>query len=192
MDDSVHVWLAPAGNSSAAHTLLLDLAASLLGGTPSLHHAPSGQPRIAGLAVSLSRSHSWIAAAASFAAPIGIDIEDIHPREVNALANRWFTPTELHWMSRQPDTMRAFLRLWTAKEAVTKALGHPLSPEALHRPMPLPTGPLPTTPTLAVQHLPNTPNAVLAVAAPTSTPEIHLTEYHGPRPLNPSVIARDN
>ncbi|MFI6673908.1 4'-phosphopantetheinyl transferase family protein [Kribbella sp. NPDC050470] len=186
MGDSVHVWLAPAGDPSAAHTLLLDLAASLLGGTPSLHHTPTGQPHIDGLSVSLSRTPTLTAAAASFAAPVGIDIEDLHPREVGGLARRWFDPLELQWLTGQADQLTAFLHLWTAKEAVGKALGLGLHNTGLRRRMPLPptndpplrAGLVPSAPTLAVLHPPVDKQTILALAAPATTAELAVTTHH--------------
>lgn len=180
------MWLAPAGDPSAAHTLLLDLAASLLGGTPSLQHEPTGQPRIDGLSVSLSRSREVVAVAASLGAPIGVDVEDIHPREVDALAHRWFDPLELQWLTGQADQLTAFLQLWTAKEAVGKALGLGLHNAGLRRRMPLPptnlpplrAGLVPSAPTLAVLHPPVDKSTILALAAPATTAEVVLTTHH--------------
>ncbi|MFG1620993.1 4'-phosphopantetheinyl transferase family protein [Kribbella sp. NPDC049227] len=142
MGDSVHVWVAPAGAESraTAHALLLDLASTLVS-SPSLHHADNGQPYVDGLAVSLSHSRNLVVVAASLSGPLGVDVEDVHPREVTALAQRWFDPAELQWMSEQPDHLIAFLHLWTAKEAVGKAVGQGLRNAGLRRRMPLPADP---------------------------------------------------
>ena len=68
---------------------------------------------------------------------VGVDLERIRPRpRAQALAERFFTPQEAHWLATSAptdcDRDRAFLRLWCAKEAVLKAHGHGLS-FGLHR-----------------------------------------------------------
>lgn len=77
------------------------------------------------LDVSLSHGGGWIAAAVSDEGRIGIDVE--REREVSAgLEARSFAPAERAWLDAAPDAAerRARLfRLWTAKEAYTKALG---------------------------------------------------------------------
>jgi len=57
--------------------------------------------------------------------PCGVDIERIRPglRE-QEIAERFFCPQEVQWLSR---TQMGFARLWTAKEAIIKALGGGLS-----------------------------------------------------------------
>ena len=158
MASQVHLRLAPAGAEprATAHALLLELASTLVD-DPVLTHDDAGRPRIPGLAVSISYSHRFLAVAASYDGPLGIDLEEVRPREVDPIANRWFTPQELEWMSGQSDRLRAFLQLWTAKEAVGKALGTCLENGGLRRPTP---------PGLTVVHLPTTEAAVLAVALP--------------------------
>ena len=89
-------------------------------------HAPSGAPRVLAPASSLKISVSGRAdfcAVAMAEAPIGVDIEPsraieppwslLHPNERRAL--------ETLTGEARAD---AFLRLWTAKEAYLKALGH--------------------------------------------------------------------
>jgi len=195
----VHVWVAPAGDDqrSTAKDLLLELAGALLDGTAELHYEPTGQPCVDGLAVSISHSRNLVAVAASAVGPVGVDVEDVYPREVAGLARRWFDPTELEWMVRQPDELTAFLHLWTAKEAVGKALGHGLRKAGLRRRMPLPLIPGTVRHTrdnlmlraglvdlvhgdeagLAVVHLP-VDEAVLAVALPAAATEVVLTVHH--------------
>lgn len=60
----------------------------------------------------------------------GIDVERrrARPRAL-AIAERYFTPREAAWLARLPPGARdqAFLALWTAKEAVVKALGRGLA-----------------------------------------------------------------
>jgi 4'-phosphopantetheinyl transferase len=209
----VHVWLKPVGRDqrSAAHALLLELAGTLLAGTgsegvPVLRHDAAGGPHVDPLGVSISHSQRLVAVAAGLPGPVGIDLEDRHPRTVTALAQRWFTPAELAWMSVQPEELEAFLHLWTAKEAVGKALGTGLRSAGLSREMPPPTirGPLPPTISavggrakngsvpealvgglvpaeqeLVVVHLPVVADAVLALVVPVGTPAVEVLEHHG-------------
>ncbi|TDW17042.1 4'-phosphopantetheinyl transferase family protein [Kribbella kalugense] len=170
--DPVHVWVAPAGAEprAAAHNLLLDLASTLIS-SPSLHHDSDGRPHVPGLAVSLSHTHDLVVVAAAADGPIGVDVEELHPREVRELANRWFAPEELDWMSTQSSQLKAFLLLWTAKEAVGKALGRGLRQSGLRRPMPLGGGAVESEPSLLVTYVP-WKYAVLAVAAPIGLTEI--------------------
>lgn len=156
MASPVHLRLAPTGAEArpSAHALLLDLASTLVD-DPVLTHDDTGRPRIPGLAVSISYSHQLVAVAASYEGPLGIDLEEVRPRDVDPIANRWFAPQELEWMERQPDRVRAFLQLWTAKEAVGKALGTGLENGGLRRPTPA---------GLTVVHPPTAGSAVLAVA----------------------------
>ncbi|MFI5711720.1 4'-phosphopantetheinyl transferase family protein [Kribbella sp. NPDC051620] len=211
----VHVWLKPVARDhrSAAHALLLDLATTLLTdtdtgfkGAPVLRHDAAGAPHVDPLAVSLSHTDRLVAVAAGLSGPVGIDLEDRYPRAVTALARRWFTPAELAWMSVQPEELEAFLHLWTAKEAVGKALGTGLRNTGLSRQMPPPTVPGPLPPTIAgplptptarepraplvgglvaseghlvVVHLPVRADAVVAVVVPVGTPAVEVCEHHG-------------
>ena len=138
--EPVHVWVKPVDSDqrSAAHALLLVLAATLVGGEPVLRHDEAGRPHVDGLWVSVSHGHDLVAVAASAAGPVGVDVENRRSFEVTGLAKRWFDPAELAWMAAQPDEVEAFLRLWTAKEAVGKALGRGLRGSGLRRLMPLP------------------------------------------------------
>ncbi|MFG1815595.1 4'-phosphopantetheinyl transferase superfamily protein [Kribbella sp. NPDC049174] len=210
-DGRVHVWTAAAGDDqrSTAKDLLLELAGSLLGRSMDLRREPSGRPYVDGLAVSISHSRTLVAVAASAAGPVGVDVEDVYQREVAGLARRWFDPSELEWMAGEADELTAFLQLWTAKEAVGKALGLGLRNTGLRRRMPLPTSPVPaeqaprvevgadsggpgdarlpalrgslvpSEPDLAVLHLSVDQPAVLAVALPADAGEVLLIEHHG-------------
>ena len=115
--------------------------------------------------MSITYTQHRIAVAASYDGPVGIDLEEVHPRDFLPLANRWFAQRELDWMARQPDQLRAFLRLWTAKEAVGKALGAGLQRSGLRREMPPDGSPVASEPDLAVTYVPCA-GGVLAVAAP--------------------------
>ena len=57
--------------------------------------------------------------------PCGVDVERSHARlSEHSLAERFFCPREVKWLRR---TQNGFLRLWTMKEAVIKAVGRGLS-----------------------------------------------------------------
>jgi 4'-phosphopantetheinyl transferase len=179
--EPVHVWVAPAENDqrSAAHELLLSLAESLLGGRPVLRHDELGRPHLDPLWVSVSHGHDLVAVAASASGPVGVDLEQRRTFEVAGLAGRWFDPAELAWMAGQPDEVEAFLRLWTAKEAVGKALGRGLRGSGLRRLMPLTDGLVPSEPELAVVWVPIEAAVVLAVAVPAGARAVEVCEHQG-------------
>ena len=160
----------------------------------------AGGPDSAPLWVSISHGTDLVAVAASALGPVGIDLEQRRHLEVNGLANRWFDPAELAWMTSQHDEAAAFLHLWTAKEAVGKALGKGLRNSGLRRLMPVPVpgvrqgGPLlggliPSTQQLALVHLPVDGGAIVAVAVPAGTTSVEVVEYHGAA-LRRAVVSR--
>lgn len=117
----------------AAH-LLTRLCAQRLTGLPASElvlrqrcdacDRPHGRPYIAGmesLYVTLSRSRSWVAAAAATAA-IGVDIEPVGSGRMGNgdLYEAVLTPCELEEVKRAEEPEVAFLRLWTCKEALVK------------------------------------------------------------------------
>jgi 4'-phosphopantetheinyl transferase len=129
--EPVHVWLSTTTENprATAHDLLQQLATSL-GHPTALTHTPTGRPVIEGLHISLTHTTGIAAVAATHTGPIGIDVEQLRDFPVAAMATRWFAPTEA---TSSPET---FLRLWTAKEAVGKALGTGLRSQGLRRRMP--------------------------------------------------------
>ncbi|HPO29755.1 MAG TPA: 4'-phosphopantetheinyl transferase superfamily protein [Candidatus Hydrogenedentes bacterium] len=81
---------------------------------------------------SISHSGSVICAVVSARVIPGVDVEEIRPRKnVNALAERFFTKKEADWVREakfpgtdlSDDEVTRFLRLWTRREAIVKALG---------------------------------------------------------------------
>jgi 4'-phosphopantetheinyl transferase len=94
---------------------------------------PGGKPYVVGArGLSFSVSHSGAVGAIAVATegPVGVDIEVAGSRRnVARLARRWFSSAEIAALERLPPDLRArsFLRCWTAKEAVAKAVGEPLS-----------------------------------------------------------------
>ncbi|MEU7840919.1 4'-phosphopantetheinyl transferase superfamily protein [Micromonospora sp. NPDC049114] len=154
--DTAYVWVGrdTGGRPGPAVRLLRQAGAALLGRAEAevvLAHGPAGNPvvRIAGpesveLPVSVSRAGRVVVVAARAAGPVGVDVEQVRALPALALARRWFPPAELAWLADRPEAGRAaeFLRLWTAKEAVGKALGVGLRGGGLLREMPPPGLPL--------------------------------------------------
>jgi 4'-phosphopantetheinyl transferase len=89
--------------------------------------APGGKPvLLPGPAFSLAYSGSVLAVAVSGSPSVGVDVErrrDV-PR-ASAIARRWFSEGESRALSEvvEPEQNEAFLRLWTAKEALAKRHG---------------------------------------------------------------------
>ncbi|MHA7277231.1 4'-phosphopantetheinyl transferase family protein [Arthrobacter sp. Hz1] len=125
----------------AAHAVFRLLAARVLGGTPSqaaeLHVTRScracgsdlhGKPAIGGVELSLSRSaEAILIASAPAGRPIGGDIERIPDVLFDGFDA--YTLSALERDQFRPDDAGSRLRLWVAKEAVLKAVGHGLTVE---------------------------------------------------------------
>lgn len=82
------------------------------------------EPR--GLHVSLSHADAVVAAALSWDAPVGVDVERLRPlADRGALARTALSATERQAVEELPAALRdaQVLRFWTRKEAVAKALG---------------------------------------------------------------------
>ncbi|WP_432942391.1 4'-phosphopantetheinyl transferase family protein [Kribbella sp. CA-253562] len=181
--EPVHVWVSTTDENPrpAAHHLLRHLATSLGHAAPLIHTA-TGRPVVDGLHVSLSHTTGVIAVAATHTGPVGVDVELRRDFPVGAMAARWFTPAE----AGRVDSPAAFLRLWTAKEAVGKALGQGLRNQGLRREMPavltgeptmdeqlLVAHVVPSEPLLVV-HVHTDLDVVLALAFPRSVTEVVL------------------
>lgn len=106
-----------------AHAMLKALAAQDCGMAPEaldLRHDAKDRPFIAQqpqLHVSLSRSKDAVACAVTRAAPIGVDIEEIDSKPVDAGLLGAFVVTN------EPVTTRQFYLQWTSLEAFWKACG---------------------------------------------------------------------
>jgi 4'-phosphopantetheinyl transferase len=106
--------------------------------------SPGGGPLLggaaAGLHASVSHGRGITAVAIAELGPVGVDVEPIRPLPAVALARRWFAPAEAAWLHAQPPAhaAAAFLRLWTVKEAIGKALGTGLAGGLLSRDLGLP------------------------------------------------------
>ncbi|MGL4511918.1 MAG: 4'-phosphopantetheinyl transferase family protein [Lacipirellulaceae bacterium] len=112
----------------AARGTLRELLGEAVGAPPAelrFDVGPGGKPRLVGGGPEFNLAHSdgWGVLAVA-AEAVGIDLE--RPREVatrDALARRWFAPSELARFLATDDPQREFFRLWTAKEAVVKLAG---------------------------------------------------------------------
>ena len=86
--------------------------------------SPDGKPLLANGSLDFSLSHSgeWVLCAVS-SQLVGVDVE--LPRCTLATARRFFALEEVAMLESLPKSAQAdaLLRLWTAKEAFTKALG---------------------------------------------------------------------
>jgi len=126
---------------AAAHTALRRVLSEYLGVPPrevvlGRHPCPRctrarhGRPRIdrppVDLEFSLSRSGPHWLLAVTAGHPVGVDLEDDRPLDVGGAATFVLSAAELAHVGSAPDDTarrRAFLRCWTRKEAVVKAIG---------------------------------------------------------------------
>jgi 4'-phosphopantetheinyl transferase len=95
-------------------------------------YGDTGKPRLATpcpevpLSFNLSHSGDWILYAFAHNRAVGVDIEEVKPREnADALVRRFFAPAELAAWENIPPLKRtdAFFAGWTRKEAYVKARG---------------------------------------------------------------------
>ncbi|WP_329113070.1 4'-phosphopantetheinyl transferase family protein [Streptomyces sp. NBC_01465] len=125
----------PAGRFvfAASRLLMKHTAAAVLGADPAdldIAYQPGGRPTLRGfgeeLHLSLAHTEELIVAAVSRSGPVGVDTES-GTREISydLLRSHVCTPAEAEVLDVLPDGERTarFLRLWTLKEAYTKALG---------------------------------------------------------------------
>lgn len=101
-----------------------------------LGHGPQGKPEIVRgpgspeVHFNLSHTAGLVGCAISTEHLVGFDVEGTaRQRDVLSIADRFFSAAEARYLRDLPAARRAeaFLRLWTIKEAVTKALGGGLS-----------------------------------------------------------------
>lgn len=182
VQEQVELWIrrGAGGERVAARDLLVEAGAALLGGprdTLAVRHDQGGRPWVLRgddrLAVSVSHCDGVAVVAASRTLLVGVDVEPLRTVPVTAMARRWFRPEEVEWLAGLDDPAPAFLRLWTAKEAIGKAFGTGLRGDGLRREVPMPDsdpstlgvpGPVPGAPDAALAHL-DVHGVVLAVAA---------------------------
>ena len=150
-------WLSPAEHARASRfgrpTLatryiagranLRWILAGYLGGSPMgvpIERAASGRPHLAGIDrldfnVSNTREVALIGVTALAQARIGVDVEHaMRTLDHAGLSRKYLTTGEQRLMSELADDARrqTFLRLWTCKEAMSKATGQALSAPLRH------------------------------------------------------------
>jgi 4'-phosphopantetheinyl transferase len=127
----------------AAHCALRERLSQHTGLAPQaldMAEGPFGKPFLAnapGCHFNLSHSDDWALIGIRHAGPIGVDIELRRSvRDAEALARANFTAEEFDAFMAVPHAARdeVFLRVWTRKEALLKALGTGLSmaPASVH------------------------------------------------------------
>lgn len=173
----------------ALHRLFLQAALDLDAAALPLGRDALGCPRLEGLAVhtSLSHSQAYVAIAVCRQGPVGVDVEPRHRRQVmEEIAAQTCHPDEAAEMARLSGQARAeaLLGLWVRKEALLKAAGIGLA-----RPMGsfrAPVGQaLPLEPKVGktcLRMLQAMPGAMAAVAAPAEVPVLSAW-------LRPPVVA---
>jgi 4'-phosphopantetheinyl transferase len=133
-EDEIHLWRLPYRPALRRAPLLELLAAYLQCPVEAvtLRQGEYGRPALAlepSQALDFNWSHSGEQALVAIARGIapGIDLERVRPRRsAMEIARRYFAADELVWLETFDDPAsrdRAFLQLWTAKEAVLKAHG---------------------------------------------------------------------
>ncbi|ANB19791.1 4'-phosphopantetheinyl transferase family protein [Dokdonella koreensis] len=138
-DDEIHLWqlradagLGPRGVSALAHLHLGRLLSAYSGGGRPLAIArgPHGKPyapEAGGIEFNVSHSGHYVLIAFARGQPLGVDLESVagRRRAILTIAERFFAPDEAAALARLDGDRQhlAFLRLWTCKEAVLKAMG---------------------------------------------------------------------
>jgi len=135
-DDEIHLWLFPrrelgANARADASGSLRGVLAAYLGADPAslgIERDDAGKPHLADgtLQFNLSHSGETLLIGLSRAQALGVDIErGARRRPWLEIAHRYFTAAETAALAALPaDTLaRGFLDLWSAKEAVLKAIG---------------------------------------------------------------------
>ncbi|MCM2429994.1 4'-phosphopantetheinyl transferase family protein [Streptomyces sp. RKAG337] len=193
--NAVTVVLAPAcgDRRNAARRLLSRVADELLGAPAAarIERDGLGRPYLtradgAELQVSISHCDDVVAVALTRSGRVGVDVELLRTLPALRLAGRYFDRAEAQWLADRPAAGRTpdFLRLWTAKEALGKALGVGLRGGGLRRRVPPELlvdadelSPLPDGPDLSLALPPAPYGLVVAVAAQGSPAGLPLRLY---------------
>jgi 4'-phosphopantetheinyl transferase len=86
----------------------------------------SAEPNKPDLRFNVAHSGDLAVIAVTRSCEVGVDLEQLRPvRHAEQIARRYFHPAEINSIMTAPPTDRGnvFLRCWTAKEAVLKAIG---------------------------------------------------------------------
>jgi len=105
---------------------LREMLAERVSGEIDIVASDQGKPRLARGGVEFNVSHSGELVMIAIArGPVGVDVERVRPLgdEALSLARRHFSPEECCRVEEAPDKDEAFFEIWTAKEAVVKAMG---------------------------------------------------------------------
>lgn len=134
--EEIHVWhlatkLGGAALTKAAHIALAQLLCTYAGlpHSPVIERAEHGKPfapELPDLDFNLSHAGAHVLLAFARRQALGIDLEHDERRvSLPEVARRFFAPAEAQALERMPmeRRQRAFLDVWTRKEAVLKALG---------------------------------------------------------------------
>lgn len=93
-----------------------------------LEHGKPYFPSHPELSFNITHTNRTMAIIVANKGPVGIDIETIKMRKnFQGLEERILFPLEQDWLKQQPDYLKAFFTLWSAKEAYLKATGTGLS-----------------------------------------------------------------
>ena len=114
--------------SRASLRSLLARYAGVRPGDISFRYGPQGKPELAdassGLRFNVSHSGGRMVIALTWHADIGVDVEQVRPvADHLSLARTVFSEEELDELGAAAEAASAFLRGWTRKEALLKALG---------------------------------------------------------------------
>lgn len=114
-----------------ARTILRLLLARYLNDDPAsiqFTYGPHGKPGVEQLRFNVSHSHDLALFAFTRLPAVGVDLELRRPvPSAEAIASHFFSPAEHAALVEQPDVGTAFLRCWTRKEALVKAIGDGLA-----------------------------------------------------------------
>ena len=140
--DEIHVWhlvldaaLKPREITAASHAFLGRLLSAYanLDAAPAIERTERGKPyapSLPHLDFNLTHAREQVLIAIAREQAVGIDLERVDREiEIDDIARRYFSPTEADAIDAlAPERkLAAFLRLWTCKEAVLKALGEGIS-----------------------------------------------------------------
>jgi 4'-phosphopantetheinyl transferase len=140
--DEIHVWhlvldaaLKPREITAASHAFLgrLLMAYANVDAPPAIARTERGKPHAPSLAhldFNLTHAREQVLIAVAREQAVGIDLERVDLEiEIDDIARRYFSAAEADAIEAlAPERkLAAFLRLWTCKEAVLKALGEGIS-----------------------------------------------------------------